>query len=94
MLNALPVIVAWRIVTVVVPVLLSVKVWGLLEPAATLPKFKLVALSARVPGVPELDLPDVEPAPVRPTHPEMDRATNVAMSNAKKPIDMRLLSAA
>jgi hypothetical protein len=94
MLNSLPVIVACMIVTVVVPVLLTVNVWGLIEPAITFPKFKLVVLRASVPVVPELDLPVVEPALVSPTQPEMDKTASIAMSIAKKLIEVRLPLAA
>jgi hypothetical protein len=87
--------VAWEIVTIVVPVLVRVKVWGLLDPAATFPKFRLVALAASVPEVVEfefeLDFPGGVPAPVKPTQPASDSTPRHARIRAKKPSGARRL---
>ena len=73
-LKPAPVTVAWEIVTAAVPVLVRVKVWGLLDPAATFPKFRLVALAASVPEEElfEFDFAAGVPAPVKPTQPVSD----------------------
>lgn len=77
-LNPAPVIDACEIVTAVVPVLVSVRVCELFEPVVTFPKLKLVALAASVPVVDAaasaLLLAAGLPAPVKPVHPEMERA--------------------
>jgi hypothetical protein len=72
-------------VTVALPELVIVNVWGLLEPAATVPKSILVALGTKVPVAPELGLFVGEPAPV------MDRTARVVMIKANMPKDGRLL---
>lgn len=74
-LKPAPVIVACEIVTEAVPVLVSVRVWVLLEPIFTFPKVRLVALAARLPdeAVLEVLLAAGVPAPVNPVHPVIDR---------------------
>ena len=92
-LKPAPVTVAWEIVITVVPVLLRVKVWGLFDPRATLPKLRLVALAASVPKLePELDFPAGVPAPVKPTQPASDRAARDARIRANMPSGARRLS--
>ena len=94
-LKPAPVTVACEIVTAAVPVLVRVKVWGLLDPAATFPKFRVVALAASVPGEDalefELDFAAGVPAPVKPTQPESDRAAKDARSRANMPSGARRL---
>lgn len=94
-LNPAPVTVACEIVTAAVPVLVRVKVWGLLDPAATFPKFRVVALGASVPEEEELefelDFAAGVPAPVKPTQPESDRAARDARSRANGPSGARRL---
>ena len=77
--------------TVALPELVIVNVWGLLEPAATVPKSILVALGTNVPVAPELGLFVGEPAPVTPTQPVMDRTARVVTIKASMPKDGRLL---
>ncbi len=48
-LNPAPVIVAWEMVTVPNPVLVTVKLWVAVLPTATLLKLRLVALGERIP---------------------------------------------
>src|ERR1700722_12734174 len=92
-LKPAPVTVAEEIVTVVVPVLLRVKVWGLLEPATTFPKLRLAALAASVPVEEvELDFEPGVPAPVRPTQPESDSSARQARNRENRPSDARRLS--
>jgi len=94
-LKPVPVTVACEIVTAAVPVLVRVKVWGLLDPAATFPKFRVVALAASVPEEEvlefELDFAAGVPAPVNPTQPESDRAARDARSRANRPSGARRL---
>jgi hypothetical protein len=75
-LKPAPVIVACEIVTAAVPVFVRVRVWELLETVVTLPKARLVALTARDPeeAVVEFVLAAGVPAPVRPTQPITDKA--------------------
>lgn len=74
MVKPAPVMVACEIVTAAVPLLVRVKVFGLVDPSATFPKLRLVALAASVPveveGDP--DFPAGVPAPVKPTQPASD----------------------
>jgi len=58
-------------VTVVLPELLMVSVCGLLDPAETFPKLRVVALGTSVPAepLPEPELVAGEPALVKPTQP-------------------------
>jgi hypothetical protein len=89
-LKPAPVTVAEEIVTVAVPVLLRVKVWGVVDPATTFPKVKLAALAASVP-VFELEF-DLDPgfaAPVRPTQPARGRSARHARARARKPSGAR-----
>ena len=74
------VIVPDEIVTAAVPVLVSVNVWELLEPAVAFPKLRFVALAASVPdeAVLELVLAAGVPALVNPVHPETDKAARRA----------------
>jgi len=92
-LNPAPVTVACVIVTVAVPVLVRVKVWGLLDPAATFPKFRLIGLAASVPGEAgfevELDFAGGVPAPVKPTQPESDSTARNARIRANGPSGAR-----
>jgi hypothetical protein len=95
-LKPVPVTVAWEMVRDAVPVLVKVKVCGLLDPAATFPKLRLVALAARVPE--ELD-PEVEllagvPAPVKPTQPASDITAKHARIRANMPSRARRLGIA
>ena len=94
-LKPVPVTVACEIETAAVPVLVRVKVWGLLDPAATFPKFRVVALAASVPEEEalefELDFAAGVPAPVKPTHPESDRTARDARSRANRPSGARRL---
>jgi hypothetical protein len=89
-LKPAPVTVAWEIMTAAVPVLVRVKVWGLLAPGATFPKFKLVALAARVPDEDEVE-PDfgVVPAPVEATQPESDSTASPARIRETMPSGAR-----
>jgi hypothetical protein len=86
-LKPAPVTVAWEIVTAAVPVLVRVKGWGLLDPATTFPKFRLVALAARVPDEVEVELDFAAgvPAPVNPVHPAIDSAARHARIRANMP---------
>jgi hypothetical protein len=91
-LNPVPVTVAAEIVTTAVPVLLRVKVWGLLEPVTTFPKLRLAALAASVPVEEvELDFEPGVPAPVRPTQPESDTSARHARNKEKRPSGARRL---
>ena len=92
-LKPAPVTVACEIVTAAVPVLVRVKVWGLLDPTATFPKLRLVALAASVPEEfePDFDFPGGVPAPVKPTQPASDRTAKNARMRAKKPSGARRL---
>jgi hypothetical protein len=94
-LKPAPVTVACEIVTAAVPVLVRVKVCGLLEPAATFPKFRVVALAASVPEEEVLEFePDFAagvPAPVKPTQPESDRTARDERIRAKRPSGARRL---
>jgi hypothetical protein len=96
-LKPAPVTVPCEIVTVAPPVLDSVRFWGLLDPAATLPKLRLVELGASVPEELEFefefDFPGGVPAPVKPTQPERARAARDAKSRTKKPDRVRRLKA-
>jgi hypothetical protein len=77
-------------VTVALPELLIVNVCGLLVPAITLPKVKLVALGTNVPVAPEPGVVGVEAEPATPTQPVMDRTARVAVIKASMPKDGRL----
>lgn len=55
-LKPAPVTVACEIVTVAVPVLVNVKVCGLLAPVTTFPKIRLVEFAASVPAEAEVEL--------------------------------------
>jgi hypothetical protein len=95
-LKPAPVTVAWEIVTPAVPVLVRVKVWGLLDPAATFPKFRLVALAASVPEEeeefePELGFPGGVPAPVNPTQPARDSTARTVRIRTNMPSGARRL---
>jgi hypothetical protein len=94
-LKPVPVTVACEIVTAAAPVLVRVKVWGLLEPAATFPKFRVVALAASVPEEEllefELDFAAGVPAPVKPTQPESDRTVRDERIRANRPSGARRL---
>jgi hypothetical protein len=48
--NPAPVMVAFEMVTVAVPVFVTVTLWVVVFPTATLPKLKLVALGERMPA--------------------------------------------
>src|SRR5258708_346859 len=92
-LKPAPVTVAWEIMTAAVPVLVRVNVWGLLDPAATFPKFRLVALAASVPEGVEFE-PDFAagvPAPVNPTQPASDKSARDARDRANMPSGARRL---
>ena len=80
--------VAWEIVMAAVPVFVSVSVCRLLEPVATLPKLKLVALPASVPAeaVLEFVFADGVLEFVKPAQPERD---NVARKAIKMTNDVR-----
>ena len=80
------VIVPCEIVTAAVPVLVSVNVWELLEPAVTFPNLRLVALAASVPceAVLEFVLAAGVPATVNPVHPETDKAARRARTVMSK----------
>ena len=78
-LKPAPVIVACEIVTVAVPVFVSVSVWEPVAPAAMFPNVRLVALAARDPeAVLELAFVVDVPALVRPAQPETDKAVRSA----------------
>jgi hypothetical protein len=86
-LKPAPVMLAWEIVTAAVPVFDRVNVCGLLDPTATFPKFRLVALAASVPEAVGFD-PDFGvgvAAPVNPTQPESDKTARDARIRAKQP---------
>jgi hypothetical protein len=96
-LKPAPVTVAWEIVTAPVPVLVRVKVWGLLEPATTFPKLRLVELAASVPELEledELDFAAGVPAPVKPTQPAIDSTARHARIRANMPSGARRLRVA
>src|ERR1035438_6344078 len=97
-LNPVPVIDAWEIVTVAVPVLVSIKVCILLDPATTLPKLRLMALAARVPNElglePEPDFPAGVPAPVNPTQPASDISARHEKIKVNMPSGARWLNVA
>ena len=85
-LKPAPAMVACEIVTAAVPVLDRVKVCGLVDPSATFPKLRLVALAASVPEEAEVD-PDFVtgvPAPVRPTQPASDSNARHEKISAKR----------
>src|SRR5271169_6756442 len=88
-LNPAPVTVAWEIVTAAVPVLVRVKVCGLLEPGTTFPKFRLVAFGASVPDEVELDFAAGVPALVSPVHPATDSTARHARISANMPSGAR-----
>ena len=92
-LKPAPVTVAREIVTAAVPVLVRVMVWGLLDPGATFPKFRLVGLAASVPEEAgfevELGLTWGVPAPVKPMQPESDRTARNARIRANGPSSAR-----
>jgi hypothetical protein len=94
-LNPAPVMVAWEMITVDVPVLVRVSICRLLEPVRTLPKVKLVALAASEPvdAVFELVLAAGVPAPVTPVQPEMDRAARIVRIRASDASGARLFAA-
>src|ERR1700676_4681026 len=92
MLKPAPVTVAWEIVTADVPVFVTVKVWGLLAPGATFPKFRLVALAARVPDEDEVELDFAAvPALVEATQPESDSTAKHARIRENMPSGARRL---
>ena len=78
--------VAWEIVTAAVPVFVRVSVCGLLEPAATFPKLKLVALAASIPEevVLELVFAGELPALVKPVQLERVAVISSAARTASK----------
>lgn len=90
-LKSAPVTAAWEILTAAVPVLLRVRVCGLVDPVATFPKLRVVALAASVPVDPEVefDLDAGVAAPVKPTQPDSDRAAAKAKIKASKPSGAR-----
>ena len=90
-LKLAPVTVACEMVTEVAPMLLRVKVCGLLDPAATLPKLSVAALAASVPEVaePELDFAAGVLAPVKPTHPESESTVKQETIRANRPSGVR-----
>jgi hypothetical protein len=93
-LKPAPVTVAWEIVTAAVPVLVRVKVWGLLDPVMTFPKLRLVELAASVPELEledELDFAAGVPAPVKPTQPASDSTARHARIRANMPSGTRRL---
>jgi hypothetical protein len=82
-----PVKFSWEIVTAAVPVFVSVRVWGLLHPITTFPKFKFVGLAARVPDdVPgEFVFAAGVPAPVKPVQPAIDSTARHPRINENMP---------
>jgi hypothetical protein len=86
-LNPVPVTAAWEIVTVDVPVLLRVRVCGLVDPAATFPKLNAVALAISVPGDGEAEFvfAGIVPAPVNPVHPATQSTAKQARIRANMP---------
>jgi hypothetical protein len=92
-LKPAPVTVACEIVTAAAPVLVRVKVWGLVDPATTFPKLRVVALAASVPEVVEVefDFAAGVPAPVKPTQPASERAARDARIRANMPSGARRL---
>ena len=76
--------VAWEIVTAAVPVFVKVSVCRLLEPVATLPKLKLVALAVSVPAeaVLEFVFADGVLELAKPAQPERDNAARKARKMA------------
>ncbi len=94
-LKPAPVTVAWEIVTVAVPVFVRVKVWGLLDPAATFPKLKLVTLAASVPDEVEGELGFAAgvPALVKPVQPAIDSTVRHARIKANMASGARRLGA-
>ena len=91
-LKPAPVTVAWEIVTAAVPLFVRVNVCGLVDPTATFPKFRFVALAESVPEVGlELDFGAGVAAPVNPTQPESDTTARNARMRAKKPSGARRL---
>ena len=76
-----PAVVACEIVTAAVPVFVKVSVCRLLDPVATLPKLKLVALAASVPAeaVLEFVFADGVLEFVKPAQPERDNVARKAI---------------
>src|SRR5487761_2152885 len=95
MQNPAPVIVACEMAMAVVPVFVKVKVCGLLDPGATFPKFKLVALAASVPEDVEFELDCAAgvPAPVKPVQPASDSAARHPRIRENMPSGARRLGA-
>ena len=96
-LKPVPVMAAWEIVTVAVPVLAKVKVWALLEPIAIFPKLRLVALAASVPDEDgdegEFDFVAGVPALVKPVQPVIDSTARHPRISANMPSGTRRLGA-
>jgi hypothetical protein len=96
-LKPAPVTVAWEIVTIAAPVLVRVKVCGLVAPGATFPKFRLVALAVSVPAEAGLEL-DFDfaavPAPVKPVQPASDSTARPARIRENMPSGARRLGLA
>ena len=92
-LKPVPVTVACEIVTAAVPLLVRVKVCGLVDPSATFPKLRVVALATSVPeeGEPEPDFAAGVPAPVKPTQPASDISARHEKISAKRPSGARWL---
>jgi hypothetical protein len=84
MLKPAPVTVTWEIATATVPVFVKVSVCRLLDPVATLPKLKLVALATSVPTEVVLELVFADGALdlVKPTQPERDNVARKARKMA------------
>jgi hypothetical protein len=78
-----------------VPVLLSVKVWVVLDPFTTFPKLRLGVLAASIPEPVEFDAdPDFEagvPALVKPTQPASDTTAKKERMKASRPSGARRL---
>jgi len=86
-----PVKLAWEIVTGEVPVFVRVRVWGLLNPISTFPKFMLVGLADSVPDEVTGDdvFAAVDPALVKPVHPVIDSTARHPRISANMPSDTR-----
>lgn len=91
-LKPVPLTVACEIVSAEVPVLLKVSVCEPVDPVATFPKLRLLALAESVPVELEEEF-EVESAglvaPVKPTQPEMDSTATSANSSANSPSGAR-----
>jgi hypothetical protein len=84
-LKPAPVTVACEIVTADVPVLVSVKVCGLVEPETTFPKVRVAELAASVPEPDDAAFDVGEFAAVKPTQPASDITAKQVSRSVRRP---------